>query len=135
MDNSSENLRSSREISISWQAPATGWISLNTDGAHRRSSGCSACGGVFRDTSGGWLGGFSMKLERCTAYRAELWGILIGLRQAWNRGRRRVLVQTDRGHSITSEGRLILPSTCGLSVQYPTYVAERMDGITGACIP
>lgn len=39
-------------------------VVVNTDGSALGNPG--TCGGVFRDVSGRWLGGFNQNLGRCT---------------------------------------------------------------------
>ncbi|KAK2409443.1 TMV resistance protein N [Trifolium repens] len=46
----------------------------------------ASCGGVLIDDSGNFLYVFASKLRPCVVLEAELWGILIGLKMAWNRG-------------------------------------------------
>ncbi|KAL8143992.1 hypothetical protein V2J09_017024 [Rumex salicifolius] len=82
-----------REVQISWCPPALGWVRLNTDGAVR--DGRAAAGGVIRDSSGTWLGGFTRSIGICSVPAAELWGILSGLTLAWDLGFRKVCVDTD----------------------------------------
>ncbi|KAE8661325.1 GDSL-like Lipase/Acylhydrolase superfamily protein, putative isoform 2 [Hibiscus syriacus] len=51
---------------VRWCSPPSGWVKVNTDGAHRSDSGLSACGGVNRDNRGSWLGGFSKTVGMCS---------------------------------------------------------------------
>ncbi|KAL8162024.1 hypothetical protein V2J09_013513, partial [Rumex salicifolius] len=81
------------EIAVSWTPPPSGWVRLNTDGAVREGRATAA--GVLRDESGSWLVGFVHNLGSCSVPMAELWGILSGLRLAWERGYRRVCLNTD----------------------------------------
>lgn len=41
-------------------------VVVNTDGSALGNPGRAGCGGVFRDVSGRWLGGFNQNLGRCT---------------------------------------------------------------------
>ncbi|CAN1147354.1 Putative ribonuclease H protein At1g65750 [Linum perenne] len=64
---------------------------------HERSNlerGCGG-GGLVRNSSGHCLLAFTANLGSCSITRAELWGILIGLRLAWNAGYKKIIVQTD----------------------------------------
>ncbi|MCI43937.1 ribonuclease H protein [Trifolium medium] len=51
------------------------------DGAYKEES-VAGCGGVIRDNNGVTVlkGGFGKNLGICSAYVAELWGVLEGLR-------------------------------------------------------
>jgi ribonuclease HI len=66
---------------IGWKLPAEGRVKINTDGAckDRRTAGC---GGVIRDSRGRWCGGFAKHVGSCSAFVAELWGVLEGLKYA-----------------------------------------------------
>ncbi|KAE8685335.1 hypothetical protein F3Y22_tig00111099pilonHSYRG00216 [Hibiscus syriacus] len=80
---------------ISWEAPPTDWVKLNTDGGWRSDSGWATCGGVFRNSDADWILGFSQKIGCCTVVDVELWGIFSGLTIAWNHGFRKVIVESD----------------------------------------
>ena len=52
---------------------STRWlVKLNLDAASCDNPGPRGCWGVFRDSSGAWLVGFSVKLGVCTSVKAEL---------------------------------------------------------------
>ncbi|KAK2382454.1 TMV resistance protein N [Trifolium repens] len=77
------------EVPIGWNRPEGDWIKLNTDGASRRNNS-AGCGGLLRNSNGQWLGGFSRHLGTCNAYIAELWGVLDGLKLAYERGFKKI---------------------------------------------
>jgi ribonuclease HI len=81
-------------VMIHWQPPSEGWVKLNTDGAYKEGS-VAGCGGVVRDSNGVWKGGFAKNLGVCSAYVAELWGVLEGLRYAKALGFNRVELNVD----------------------------------------
>lgn len=104
--------RTRQQIQIVWRPPPLGWIRLNTDDAARGVGGSAGCGGLFRGTDGHWLCGFSRHLGSCTAFVAELWGVLTGLELAWERGFRRVELHVDSTavvHTLTvsTEGSMM----------------------------
>ncbi|MCI34447.1 ribonuclease H protein, partial [Trifolium medium] len=72
-----------------------GWIKCNTDGALVAQNQQAGCGGVFRNESGAWLGGFARKLGSCSTLMAELWGILSALQLATEKGYRKVILESD----------------------------------------
>ncbi|KAE8696204.1 hypothetical protein F3Y22_tig00110676pilonHSYRG00210 [Hibiscus syriacus] len=84
-----------------WRAPVSGTLKLNTDGSAHPTTMEAGCGGVIRNSSGEWISGFSRNIGRCSAYLAELWGVLDGLEVAWSLGVRRlqamVVCQTLHG--------------------------------------
>ncbi|MCH81010.1 ribonuclease H protein [Trifolium medium] len=84
-----------RSISlIAWIPPKTTFVKLNTDGAYKENQ-VAGCGGVIRGTQGEWLGGFAKHVELCSAFVAELWGVLEGLRYAHRLGFTRVELNID----------------------------------------
>jgi ribonuclease HI len=96
--------RTKVEVSIAWQCPEDGWLSLNTDGASRGEV-IAGCGGLLRNSNGQWLGGFSKNLGRCNAYLAELWGVYEGLCLARSFGAAKLQVQVDSSvvaHTLNS---------------------------------
>ncbi|PNX81608.1 ribonuclease H [Trifolium pratense] len=92
------------EITVTWQCPEDGWLSLNTDGASRGHTS-AGCGGLLRNSEGQWLGGFSRNLGRCNAYIAELWGVHDGLCLARDKGAKKLKVYVDSSvvvHTLNS---------------------------------
>ncbi|CAI0550388.1 unnamed protein product [Linum tenue] len=80
---------------IAWQPPPTGWSCLNTDGSVLYSQGSSTAGGVIRREDGRLIRAFTANLGGGSITRAELMGICIGLRIAWEEGVRKVEVHSD----------------------------------------
>lgn len=83
------------ERMIAWEPPCEGWTKLNTDGASRGNPGMATAGGVLRDHTGCWRGGFSLNIGICSAPLAELWGVYYGLYIAWERRITRLEVEVD----------------------------------------
>lgn len=77
-------------------------MAVNTDGAVKGVPGRAACAEAFRSEHGSWQGGFKQNLGVCTALEAEFWAIHNGLTLAWDRGRRKIEVQTDSKVAVTS---------------------------------
>jgi hypothetical protein len=75
-------------VLISWTPPKPLFVMLNTDGAYKEHH-IAGCGGVIRGTQGEWLGGFAKCVGLCSAFVAELWGLLkaYGMRIGWDFGR------------------------------------------------
>lgn len=57
---------------IGWSCPQNNRIKCNLDGSFLRDTGSSTCGGVFSDTIGKWLGGFSRNLGSCSILMEEI---------------------------------------------------------------
>jgi len=103
-------------ILIGWKPPDNGWVRLNTDGSCKEGA-VAGCGGVLRGSDGEWLGGFPRSLGLCSAYVAELWGVIEGLRYARSLDFRRVELHVDSvavvkilnsGGYDTSDGRSLV---------------------------
>ncbi|CAN1743736.1 Putative ribonuclease H protein At1g65750 [Linum perenne] len=82
-------------VDIAWEPGAEGWVVLNTDGSVRSERSKAAAGGVIRNYDGRFLYAFCANLGNCSIMRAELQGIINGLRIAWDNGFRRVDARTD----------------------------------------
>ena len=83
------------ERMIAWIPPMGEWVKVNTDGACRGTIGLATAGGVLRDGSGHWLGGFSFNIGVCTVPLAKLWGVYYGLYMAWERRCVRLELEVD----------------------------------------
>ncbi|XVF32879.1 hypothetical protein REPUB_Repub17cG0121000 [Reevesia pubescens] len=80
---------------IAWNPPPQAFIKINTDGAAVANPGLTAIGGIARDNEGMWLWGFSKLNGHGTVLKAEISAILLGLKIAWEKGYRRVFVESD----------------------------------------
>ena len=52
-------------------------------------------GGVLRDHNRNWMWGFAVKLGRCSVIEAEIWSIIHGLRLAWEKGLRQLVLEMN----------------------------------------
>ncbi|KAL5835044.1 hypothetical protein ACOSQ3_014633 [Xanthoceras sorbifolium] len=82
-------------ILCAWNPPLEGWIKLNVDGGRSSDLGVITAGGVLRDHSRNWLGGFGARKGIGSVLEAELWGLRKGLKTTRDRGFRRVIVETN----------------------------------------
>lgn len=57
--------------------------------------GKARCGGATRDDQGNWKTGFLANLGPCSVDEAEAWGIYYGLKLAWDKGLRKVILECD----------------------------------------
>ena len=81
-------------VDIQWIPPPDGWFKMNSDGSVIDNSKAT-CGGLVRDPTGRFLGGFVANLGSCPVTVAELWGVYYVLQFAWNSGFNRILVEID----------------------------------------
>ncbi|GAU34270.1 hypothetical protein TSUD_321160 [Trifolium subterraneum] len=101
---------------IGWIPPRDLFVRLNTDGAYKEHV-VAGCGGLIRGSQGEWLGGFAKCVGLCSAFVAELWGVLERLRFVYRLGFRRVELHTDfvavaqvlqKGSSLSTNGGALL---------------------------
>jgi len=59
------------------------WIKLNSDGACKDRGEIIGCGGLFRDSHGRWIKGYTKKIDVCDVLHAKMWGLYLGLDMAW----------------------------------------------------
>ncbi|KAF7822513.1 putative non-LTR retroelement reverse transcriptase [Senna tora] len=93
LDNTPSEISINR--AIQWTKPRHDGVKLNTDGAFCSSSHVASCGGLIRDGTGKWLSGFIANLGISNVIGAELWSIFHGLKIAWEKGFKRVDVESD----------------------------------------
>ncbi|MBA0815447.1 hypothetical protein Gohar_000217 [Gossypium harknessii] len=60
----------------------------------------ASAGEVVRDDKGDWISGFSRSLGVATVLHSELWAILDGLNLAWDRGFRKIILESDSKEAI-----------------------------------
>ncbi|CAA0831450.1 Polynucleotidyl transferase- ribonuclease H-like superfamily protein [Striga hermonthica] len=80
---------------VRWTAPVAGWVKVNVDGSVTRTTSLSSAGRLIRDETGCWIVGFAMNIGTSTVLEAELWGVIQGLKLAWDRGFRLVELEVD----------------------------------------
>ncbi|KAL2937362.1 hypothetical protein RDABS01_020811 [Bienertia sinuspersici] len=90
------------EIFVKWIAPPSGWIALNSDGAAKGAPGLAGGGGIIRDHWGRMVRAYSANFGICTAYKAELKAVAIGLELMHEMGFMKVIIQMDNAACIQS---------------------------------
>lgn len=85
-----------------WEPPGMDWIKVNTDGCSIGKGRKAGCGGVMRDGHASFLGAFANCIGSCEAFEAEVWGIYQGLQVAWNKGYRRIIIESDCALAVES---------------------------------
>ncbi|KAL6209307.1 hypothetical protein ACLB2K_020249 [Fragaria x ananassa] len=89
-------LRAQKRIRlVLWHPPLSPWIKLNTDGLPKGKPGLAACGGVFRDYQGHFIGGFSTSIGHHNAFFSELLAVIIGIELAFQLGWQHVWLECD----------------------------------------
>ena len=98
------------QLQLRWTLPERGFVKLNVDGSALGTSEHSAAGGLCRDSNGEWCFGFTSRLGPGIALHAELQAIKFGLQIAWDRGFRKILLESDSLLAVTklTTGRIQL---------------------------
>ncbi|CAN0906593.1 Putative ribonuclease H protein At1g65750 [Linum grandiflorum] len=104
---------------IGWRPDDEGWFTLSTDGSLRSQQEGATAGGVIRDDRGSFVKAFIVNLCCCFITRAEMRGIVEGLRLAWSLGIRRNRVQSDSAAAIA-----ILSNSASLDHQHAILVMQ-----------
>lgn len=89
---------------VCWECPSADWFKSHVDGARSHTIGRSAAGGVRGDVTGQWITGFMHHLGDCSSLTAELWGIMPGLKLAWENGIRKVAVESGSIIAVKDQG-------------------------------
>jgi len=74
-------------ISVLWKASTSPWVKVNTDGSV--IAGLAACGGLFRDFMGAFLGAFCCNIGEASVFHSEVIAIILAMEHAttnrwWN---------------------------------------------------
>ncbi|KAK2365828.1 heat shock 70 kDa protein [Trifolium repens] len=107
--------RNQSVVLIGWSPPKSQFVKLNTDGAYKVSQ-VAGCGGVIRGCQGEWLGGFAKCVGLCSAFIAELWGVVEGLRLAHRLGFKKVELNIDSEAVVHVVNNGISSSVMGYSL-------------------
>ncbi|KAJ4710481.1 Ribonuclease H protein [Melia azedarach] len=87
--------RAPNKIPVFWLPPTRPFVKVNTDGVSKNNPGAAACGGVFRDFQGEFLGAFTMNLGCRSSLVAEIMGIIQGISYAAKRGWNFIWLESD----------------------------------------
>ncbi|KAI9186823.1 hypothetical protein LWI28_021342 [Acer negundo] len=98
---------------IVWQPPANGWVKANSAGLISNGNpSVTTCGGLFRDSSGKFMGGFSQNLHMETSYFAEVMAAFLVIEHAYHKDWHNLWLETDSllvVHLLTYRDMLYLP--------------------------
>jgi ribonuclease HI len=84
------------------------WTKVNTDGSAIGQD--TACGAIFRDSSGAYKGGFSNKLEFSSVLHVELMAIILAIETAFSKGWMHLWMESDSQVAIrASKDHSIVP--------------------------
>ncbi|CAN1771045.1 Putative ribonuclease H protein At1g65750 [Linum perenne] len=109
---------------IGWRPAEEGWYSLNSDGSLYKNPTSSAAGGIIRDDNGKFIAAFSANLGVCSIMRSELRAIVEGMKLAWNKGVRRLRIQTDSKAAVAMLSKPYNANMQALSNSFPSFLPE-----------
>ncbi|CAJ2660415.1 unnamed protein product [Trifolium pratense] len=78
-----------------WHPPLYNWVKCNTDGSALGNPGIASCGGLFRDYTATFLGGFSINIGNSYALHAELIGVMNAIEVAHSKGWNYLWLESD----------------------------------------
>jgi ribonuclease HI len=111
---------------IRWNPPKTNFVRLNTDGAYKVNQ-AAGCGGVIRGCDGEWIGGFAKGVGLCSAFMAELWGVLEGLKYVRRLGFLKVELHIDSKAVVQVVETRHLRSSLGVALAKQIWHLLNMD--------
>nr|TKS08369.1 uncharacterized protein D5086_0000103910 [Populus alba] len=85
----------SQTLGFTGKKPPLGFVKLNTDASYKYNCSRSSVAGVCRDEHGVWLLGFSSRVKSGSAFESELLAVREALKLAWDKGLKRVIVESD----------------------------------------
>lgn len=80
---------------IGWTRSPQDWIKLNPDGSFLAGNHLAGVDGILRNNQGDCVAGFMEKVGCNSIEEAETWGLLQGLKLAWEKGIRKLIVEVD----------------------------------------
>jgi hypothetical protein len=97
-------------IPVFWKAPTFPWVKANTDGSVKNL--LAACGGIFRDYRGTFLGGFASNIGGGSVYDAKILGLILAMEFAIAHNWTRVWLETDSSSAVTAFHKPSLVPIC-----------------------
>lgn len=85
----------SNQSKHNWEKPGEGTVKINFDGTIDHAASKASCGGIIRDHTGSWLGGFTNNLGYCSPVQAEVWALLRSIQLATQMGFKKVIFEGD----------------------------------------
>jgi len=80
-------------IPVLWKAPSSPWLKVNTDGSV--IAGHAACGDLFRDSRGSFLGAFCCNIGEASIFHSEVLAIILAMEHASSHGWRNIWLKSD----------------------------------------
>ena len=71
-------------IPVLWKAPTSPWLKVNTNGSVLE--GHAACGSLFRDSRGSFLGAFVCNIGAASVFHSEVLAFILAIEHAAHHG-------------------------------------------------
>ncbi|XP_010522729.1 PREDICTED: uncharacterized protein LOC104801226 isoform X2 [Tarenaya hassleriana] len=94
---------------LSWMPPPSKWVKLNVQRTLKPESDLTGSAGIARDESGRWVCGYVVNLKNLSELSADLWAVYQGLKLLWDRGFRKVIVETTSLNALEALNANSLP--------------------------
>lgn len=85
-------------ILVLWKSPSSPWLKVNTDGSVIGHS--VACGGLFRDSLGTFLGAFSCNIGTASIFHAETLAYILAIEHTAQHGWRNLWLESDSSSAL-----------------------------------
>ncbi|KAK8519573.1 hypothetical protein V6N12_025606 [Hibiscus sabdariffa] len=85
---------------VEWQPGPINSCTLNSDGAVNLHTSMGSTGGLLHNHFGNWLIGSNKKARLSSPLQAEILGIYVGFRLAWDNDYKHVQVQSDLSEAL-----------------------------------
>jgi ribonuclease HI len=118
-----------QRVCIGWRYPPIDWVKINVDGCSKGNPGLVGAGGVIRDAMGRWIVGFALNIGICTSVGAELWAITNGLKLAWSKGFRKIILESDSSLAVDliTKNKIFIDKNYNLIMQARELLAKEWD--------
>ncbi|KAJ8766726.1 hypothetical protein K2173_005337 [Erythroxylum novogranatense] len=101
---------------VFWSCPLPGFVKFNCDASVTGALSSAFGGGLIRNSSGHWVGGFVSNLGRCPILRAEIWSFFHSLEYALSINARNILIESDNAIAVDMINDVASPSASCLSL-------------------
>ncbi|KAL4330163.1 hypothetical protein AHAS_Ahas13G0372600 [Arachis hypogaea] len=88
-------MNSRREDHIGWEPPMADCLKLNVDESVSSLVSAASCGSLIRDYQGRVTADFMLNLGKCSIIMAEIWGLYVRIKLAFDLGVRKLMIETD----------------------------------------
>ena len=85
-------------IPVLWKAPSSPWLKVNIDGSV--IAGQAACGGLFRDSRGFFLGAFCCNIGEASVLHSKVLAIILAMKHSSSHGWQNIWLESDSSSAL-----------------------------------